>query len=172
MRLPRYTTRGLFFATTFVALCVGLFTAAARAGGLPSRIVPAAVFIAGFAIWAAAWGVIGRRLHPRPTPRGVRLCWGLMIAGGMVALAIPIALMFVVGPWLFPTIYLSLLVGTTAIAHGAAGETRGLARTATLQVANIVALDPANVLFAAMEFALLRSARVRDYLESPDFRQL
>jgi len=34
------------------------------------------------------------------------------------------------------------------------------------QLANIVAFDPVNVLFAAMEFPLFDSTRARDYLRS------
>ncbi len=82
----------------------------------------------------------------------------------MVALGIPIVLMFTVGPLLFPTIYFSLLVGLAAIARGAARDSLYLKRTAALQLANMIALDPANIVFAAMELALLRSRSVREYL--------
>jgi hypothetical protein len=87
-----------------------------------------------------------------------------MIVGGIVALGIPIVLMFLFGPLLFPTVYFSLFVGLAAIARGAARDSVGLKRTAGLQMANMIALDLANVIFAAMEFALLRSRSVRDYL--------
>jgi len=94
----------------------------------------------------------------------MKLCWGLMIVGGLVALGIPIVLMFSEGPWLFPTKYFSIFVGLAAIARGATRDSINLKRTAWLQMANMVALDPANVVFAAMEFALLRSRSVREYL--------
>jgi hypothetical protein len=103
---------------------------------------------------------------PSAAPLGIRLCWGLMMVGGLVAIAIPIVMMFATGPRLFPTIYFSLIVGMLAIARGAAGETRWLRRTAALQLANIIAFDAANVVLAAMEYALLRSPRVAEYLRA------
>jgi hypothetical protein len=153
---------------------------------LSARAVPMAASIAGFAAWGVAWGIVrkrgreslakigapGTKDHPRqrlPTPSpplALTACWGLMIVGGLVALGIPIALMFTIGPLLFPTIYFSLFVGLAAIARGAARDSMNLKRTASLQLANMIALDLANVVFAAMEFALLRTDRVKAYLES------
>jgi hypothetical protein len=140
-------------------------------------LLPAAMFTSGFAIWAAAWGIVRKRTREslakfaasspgRASPLALRVCWGLMIVGGLVALAIPIVLMFTIGPWLFPTIYFSLFVGLAAIARGASRDNINLDRTAALQLANMIALDPANVVFAAMEFALLRTANVREYLKT------
>jgi hypothetical protein len=155
-----------------------------------TRLAPMAAFVVGFVAWAAVWGVVRKRRReslakksvaesedcPRqrlPTPSSLpcaspplalKSCWGLMIVGGIVALGIPIVLMFLFGPLLFPTVYFSLFVGLAAIARGAARDSVGLKRTAGLQLANMIALDVANVIFAAMEFALLRSRSVRDYL--------
>jgi hypothetical protein len=188
MRRARFTILELFFATTFAAMLIGLFMSAWRVNATRSAIlvahlvedqtaieiglplIPAVTFIVGFAALAGAWGVVRRRHQEslpaadRSTPLGIRLCWGLMIVGGGVALATPILTMFLSGPLLFPTIYFSLLVGLTAIARGTAGDTEHLHRTAALQLANMLAFDPLNVVFAAMEYALLRTPRVRDYL--------
>jgi len=155
-----------------------------------ARAAPMAAFVVGFVAWAAVWGVVRKRGReslakksvagsedcPRqrlPTPSSLpcasaplalKACWGLMVVGGLVALGIPIVLMFMIGPLLFPTVYFSLFVGLAAIARGAARDSVGLKRTAGLQMANMIALDLANVIFAAMEFALLRSRSVREYL--------
>src|SRR5262245_49485850 len=151
---------------------------------IEARAAPMAAFIVGFAPWALVWGVARRRgrdalrrtgyreadisarqgLPPSTAPLAMHCCWGLMIVGGLVAIGIPIVLMFTLGPWLFPTVYFSLFVGLAAIARGAARDTVNLRGTAGLQLANMIALDPANVVFAVMEFALLRSRSVREYL--------
>jgi hypothetical protein len=151
---------------------------------IKARAAPMAAFIASFAVWAVVWGIVRKRGReslakngsrelqdsPRqrlPTPSAplaMKVCWGVMVIGGMVALGIPIVLMFTLGPLLFPTIYFSLFVGLAAIARGAARDSVDLRRTAELQLANMVALDPANVVFAAMELALLNSRSVREYL--------
>jgi hypothetical protein len=153
---------------------------------LSRRTVTALCFIGCFGTWGAAWGIARKRGreslakpvapqtndHSRqrlPTPSArpplaMRLCWGLMIVGGLVALAIPIGMMFIVGPWLFPTLYFSLLVGVAAISRGAAADSIRLKRTAALQLANMIALDVVNVVFAAMEYALLRTESAQDYL--------
>jgi hypothetical protein len=151
---------------------------------LSKRGTPIAFFIASFVIWAGIWGMVRKRsrgsfakkdahqwmsdplqkLPPSAAPLAMTACWGLMIVGGIVALGIPIVLMFTLGPWLFPTLYFSLFVGLAAVARGAARDSINLKRTAALQLANMIALDPANVVFAAMELALLRSRSVRDYL--------
>jgi hypothetical protein len=157
-------------------------------GGSESRLVPIAIFLGGFAFWSVAWGIVRKRsresfavisqpapvydLRERlptpftPPPLAMRLCWGLMIAGGLVALAIPIGMMFIAGPWLFPTLYFSLLVGIAAIGRGAAGDSTRLRRLAMLQLANMIALDLVNVVFAAMEYALLRTDSAQDYLRT------
>jgi len=152
-----------------------------RTGKLTQRIgrdSPAtliAIFVLGFTAWAATWGVVSKRLrlHENVTngssvcaPLEMKLLWGLMVAGGMVALAIPIVTMFLVGPLLFPTVYFGLPVGIIAIARGAARDTLKLRRTMVLQLANIVAFDPVNVVFSAMEYPLFRSSRASDYLRA------
>src|SRR5947207_4145173 len=108
MRHPRFTIRELFFATTFTALAVGLFMSAWRvnsvriqAGGeVGPPMFPMATFFIGFAVLAAAWGVVKKRsghslstaswtddylpgLAGSAPPLGMRLCWGLMVAGGL-----------------------------------------------------------------------------------------
>lgn len=99
--------------------------------------------------------------HP---PTELKLCWGMMFLGGCAALTIPIALMFLMGPVFFPTIYFGLFVGVRAIAGGAARETLGLKTIAKLQSGNIIACDPINLLLGAMEFNLLSRPRVLEYL--------
>ncbi|HEY2411852.1 MAG TPA: hypothetical protein VGI40_06405, partial [Pirellulaceae bacterium] len=151
-----------------------------------SRLIPMITFICGFAVWAAAWGIIGKRsrqslainenqtigdsgresLSPRSVPLALKLCRCLIMVGGLVALSIPIVLMFAYGPWLFPTLYFSLFVGLTAITLGASPDYLNFKRTAVLQLVNILALDPVNVVLAALEFALLRSRSVKDYLQT------
>ena len=156
---------------------------------LSSRLTPIGSFVASFVAWAVVWGLTRSRGReslatkdlrqpnssscPRlptssdlPVPLAMILCWGLMVVGGIVALGIPIVLMFTFGPRLFPTIYFSLFVGLAAIARGAARDSINLKRMAALQLANMIALDPANVVFAAMEFALLRSRSVKNYLSN------
>src|SRR5436305_11969109 len=94
---------------------------------LSARAGPMAACIVGFAVWAAAWGIVRKRgreslakigarhtedhsrqrlptpsAPPRPSaPLAMTACWGLMIAGGLVAMSVPIVLMFAFGPWLF-----------------------------------------------------------------------
>jgi hypothetical protein len=87
-----------------------------------------------------------------------------MFVGGCAALTIPIALMFLMGPIFFPTIYFGLFVGVRAIACGAARETLGLKSVAKLQAGNIIACDPFNLLLGAMEFNLLSRPRVQEHL--------
>jgi hypothetical protein len=99
-----------------------------------------------------------------PAPVELRLVFCLMAIGGVIALAIPITLMFLIGPLLFVTIYFSLLVGVQAVARGAARDTNNLAGTARLQAANILACDPINLVLSIVEHALLGRQRVRNYL--------
>jgi hypothetical protein len=88
-----------------------------------------------------------------------------MLVGGLVAFTIPISLMFLKGPVLFPTLYFSLFIGLAAVARGASRDTAGLSRTATLQAMNLVACDPVNFVLAIMQMNLLRRSSVRDYLD-------
>jgi WD40 repeat protein len=150
--------------------------------GGSARLVPMANFIAGFAIWAVAWGIVRKRdrnaalraqqLTQSPAifarlkpPIGLRLCRGMMVVGGLIALTIPVGLMFLNGPALFPTVYFSLFVGLAAVARGAARDTEGLHRTTTFQAMNLVACDPVNFILAIMQLALLRRFSVRNYLD-------
>ncbi|HZN35244.1 MAG TPA: hypothetical protein VFB80_15555, partial [Pirellulaceae bacterium] len=99
-----------------------------------------------------------------PAPVELKVVWGLMAIGGLTALAIPITFLFVVGPLVFVTIYLSLIVGVRAMIFGAARETQGLAGVAKLQMLNIIACDPINLLLATLEQTLLRRPNVQEYL--------
>jgi hypothetical protein len=97
-------------------------------------------------------------------PLELRLCWGLMFLGGCAALVIPITLMFLWGPFYFPTIYFALVIGVLAVAKGAARETLGLKMVAKMQAASILACDPINMLLGSMEFNLLNRPNVLEYL--------
>jgi hypothetical protein len=99
-----------------------------------------------------------------PPPRALQVAWGLMIVGGLTALAIPITFLFLWGPFIFITLFYSLFLGVWAVARGASRETVGLSRVANMQAVNIIACDPVNPLLAAMEHALLRRQRVQEYL--------
>jgi hypothetical protein len=87
-----------------------------------------------------------------------------MFLGGCAALVIPISLMFLWGPFYFPTIYFALVVGVLAVAKGAARDTLGLKMVAKCQGASLVACDPINMLLGAMEFNLLSRPHVLEYL--------
>ncbi|HEX5104113.1 MAG TPA: hypothetical protein VFV87_09900 [Pirellulaceae bacterium] len=133
------------------------------------------LFTAGFAGWAAVWGIVSTRnrryrisiltsaLGECP-PTELKLCWGLMFLGGCAALTIPISLLFLWGPFLFPTMYFALLVGVMAVARGAARDTQGLGHVATLQSICFVACDPINLILGAMELNLLRRPSVQEFL--------
>lgn len=138
-----------------------------------SRVFYIVLFVVGFCGWSATWGIVTKRARSADqyrshgaAPLAIQLCWGLMIIGGTVAVGIPIVTMFLLGPLLFPTFYCGLLVGLVAIARGAGRDTQKLHHTAAVQVLNLVALDPTNIVFAAMELALLRTTRVRNYLRA------
>jgi hypothetical protein len=147
------------------------------------------VFIAGLSLWAAAWGIVRkgirnrRRVEPPalelggshrqiecsiPVPPHLRICWALMVLGGLVAIAGPIWAIFVLGPIMLflPPLYLSLWVGLSAIARGAACDTIGLQRVAWLQIMNIVACDPVNFVLATLESVLINTKRVQAYLRA------
>jgi hypothetical protein len=141
------------------------------AGG--SWLLQIVVFTLGFVLWAAAWGIVAMRARGKwpvsrsvagPPPLALRLVWGLMIVGGLTALAIPITFLFLSGPWIFVTLYYSLFLGLAAIARGAARDTQALYPTAILQAINIIACDPVNLLLGAMEETLLRRPQVQAYL--------
>lgn len=104
---------------------------------------------------------------PKPSgkaPTELKICWGMMIIGGFIALVFPISVLFFTGPVVWPALYYSLFVGVAAIASGAARETLGLQKTATLQTINIIACDPVNLLLGLLAKQLLKRARAREYL--------
>ena len=142
-----------------------------------SRMLQIILFVALFALWSAAWGIIARRQHVRElgvhanatlvarVPIELKLCWGMMLIGGLVALAISIAALFLVGTFVWPMMYVSLVTGVAAIACGAARQTRGLERVATLQLLNVAACDPVNFVLGTLAYNLLRRPHVRQYLQ-------
>jgi hypothetical protein len=112
--------------------------------------------------------LFGAALPTPPTasqpPRELKTCWGLMIAAGLVALVVPIALFFVTGPLVFPMFYYSLFLGAAALARGAARDTLGLPRIAKMQIFNLMLCDPINGLAGAIMHFLLRREHVKQYL--------
>jgi hypothetical protein len=53
-----------------------------------------------------------------------------------------------------------------AISRGAARETHGLGWIVGLQAANIIALEPLNLVLAGLEQLLLRRPRVKQFLQA------
>jgi WD40 repeat protein len=105
-----------------------------------------------------------RRSNPSQPPTELKACWALMIVGGLIALVIPISLIFMTGPILFPMMYYSLFLGVAAIVHGATRETRSIPFIAKLQLANFLACDLINVTFGLILQFMLRQPHVRQYL--------
>ncbi|MEX2173412.1 MAG: hypothetical protein WD872_03565 [Pirellulaceae bacterium] len=103
-------------------------------------------------------------LVPLAPPIELKLCWGLMVIGGLVALALPIAFFFMVGPVGWPGMYFSLLVGVVAMSRGAAREVRGAAQVPALQMLNLIACDPVNLILGILAQNLLRRGHVQQYL--------
>lgn len=103
---------------------------------------------------------------PNAPPLALRLCWLLMIIGGLIALVIPISHLLLDREMVRWTAYYSLLAGVLAISRGASHDTRGLGATVGLQAINVIALDPFNLLLAGVERLLLRRSRVKQYLQA------
>lgn len=97
-------------------------------------------------------------------PAELKLCWGLMVGSGLIALLIPISLVFVMGPIVFPMMYYSLFVGVATMSRGAARDTAGLLWIAGLQMANLMVCDPINMVAGGIERLLLGRPNVRQYL--------
>jgi hypothetical protein len=142
-----------------------------------SRGLQVVLFTLLFAAWSAIWGIVSRRQWLRATaaaapvhsvsrtPIEVKLCWGLMLIGGLVSLGAPIAMLLSFGPFIWPMFYMALVTGVAAVARGAARDTRGLARIATLQLCNIAACDPVNFLLGTLAHSLLGRPHVRQFLQ-------
>jgi hypothetical protein len=108
------------------------------------------------------------QMQPRSSPWGLRLCWLLMVVGGLVALLVPVsAILFGRSgmPW---TNFVSLFVGIVTISRAGSRDTLGLLGVVRLQAINIIACDFLNFAFAAIEFSLLRRPRVKQFLEQAD----
>jgi len=103
---------------------------------------------------------------PNAPPLALKLCWLLMITGGLIALVIPISHLLLDRETVRWTAYYSLLAGVLAISRGAARETYGLGRIVGLQAANIIALEPLNLILALFEHLLLRRAKVKQFLQT------
>jgi hypothetical protein len=127
-----------------------------------ARMVAAAVV--GDETGAVSAGSGAAPATPPATPQELKFCWGMMIVAGLVALIIPISLLFVTGPTIYPMACYSLVVGVAALARGAARDTLGLARIASLQMFNIMACDPVSAVAGAIMQAIVRRPHVREYL--------
>ena len=138
------------------------------------RILQIVIFTFGFAAWSVAWGVVSRQVANSPEPFTVplelKLCWGLLLIGGLVAIAAPVTYLMMSGPLVWPPVYFSLLVGVIAVAGAARRETVRLARLTSLQMCNLLACDPVNFVLGLVGQALLRRPHVRQFLDqkSPD----
>jgi WD40 repeat protein len=142
-----------------------------------ARTLQAVMFTGLFVAWSAAWGIVSRRQWQRacarpasPAPIEVKLCWGLMMIGGLVALAAPIAVLLFFGPLVWPMVYLSLFTGICAMARGAARDPRGLVGITSLQMMNIVACDPVNFVLGTLARDLLNRPHVRQFLHQATAR--
>jgi hypothetical protein len=132
------------------------------------------LFTALFAAWSAAWGIVSRRQWqraiasdarpPLPIPIEVKLCWGLLLIGGLVSLGLPIAIFLSVGPMVWPMFYVALFTGIAEVSRGAARDPRGLPHIAALQLLNIAACDPVNFLLGTLARTLLNRPHVRQFL--------
>lgn len=97
-------------------------------------------------------------------PIEIKLGWGLMFIGGLVAMALPIYLFVHAGPVQWPMMYVSLFTGIAATAKGAGRQTTGLLWVTRGQLLNLLACDPINFVLGTLAFALLKRPHVRQYL--------
>ena len=94
----------------------------------------------------------------------LKLVWGLMFAGGLVAVAFPVALLVIQGPLLWPGIYYALGVGLILMVAAAARRTNELGRLPILQMTNLLACDWVNFVLGVICHGLLRRPHVQGYL--------
>jgi hypothetical protein len=87
-----------------------------------------------------------------------------MFAGGLVAVAIPVALLVIQGPLLWPGIYYALGVGLVLMVAAAARRTTELGRLPFLQMTNLLACDWVNFVLGVICHGLLRRPHVQGYL--------
>jgi hypothetical protein len=126
------------------------------------RMVTAAVV--GDPAGAAPSSNVPRSTASAAIPKELTICWSLMLGGGLIALLIPIALLFTIGPIVYPMIYYSLFAGVAGIVRGAARDTLSLSRVARLQMINALVCDPFNLVAGWIEYLLLRRPHVQQYL--------
>jgi WD40 repeat protein len=144
------------------------------------------ILIVLFSVWSAMWGIVAKRSARRErnanghdqretkevsvssaitnAPSELKLSWGLMVIGGLIALAWPIALFVSSGPLQWPMMYVSLFTGMAAMAKGAGRQTTGLLWMTKAQQANMFACDWINFVLGTLEFALLNRQHVQQYL--------
>ncbi len=133
-----------------------------------SRLAQALLYWCGFVGWAVAWGVVARRHRPasgqfKPPPE-LKLTWGLMFIGGLAAVAVPVVVLVVHGPQLWPGVYYALAIGLVLLTSGASKATATLRHVAFFQAASLLACDPVNFLLGLMACRLLRRPHVQRYL--------
>lgn len=103
-------------------------------------------------------------LPPSNPPIEIELSWGLMVIGGLVAMALPIYFFVHAGPLQWPMMYVSLFTGIAATGKGAGRQTTGLLWVTRGQLLNLLACDPINFVLGTLAFALLKRPHVRQYL--------
>lgn len=145
-----------------------------RSGKLRTRVAshsrwPQILIIAGgFVAWGIAWGVVAHRQRPHvalyPRPVELKLIWGLMFIGGLVAVAVPVALLVTQGPLLWPGVYYALAIGLILIVGAAGRRTKKLERLPILQMTNLLTCDWVNFVLGVICHGLLRRPHVRGYL--------
>jgi|GEM_PF-6801731 FOG: WD40 repeat len=133
-----------------------------------SRVPQTLIFTLGFVGWSIAWGLVARRQRPVTTqfkpPVELALIWGLMFVGGIAAMAVPVALLVMVGPWLWLGVYYALAMGLVLMVSGASRTTASLQRVAYFQTASLVACDPVNFVLGLIVQSLMRRPHVAQYL--------
>ncbi len=132
------------------------------------RLPHTLLYCGGFVGWAIAWGVVARRRQPVHTefkpPLELKLVWGLVLIGGLLAVAVPVALLVTRGPLLWPGIYYALGVGLVLIVGAAGRRTARLERLPILQMFNLLACDWVNFVLGVIAHGLLRRPHVQGYL--------
>lgn len=103
-------------------------------------------------------------LAPPNPPIEIKLSWGLMVIGGLIAMALPIYLFAHTGPVQWPMMYVSLATGMAAMAKGAGRQTTGLLWVTRAQLFNLLACDPINFVLGTLGSALLHRPHVQQYL--------
>jgi hypothetical protein len=172
----RFSILQLLLAAALCALLCALGTASWRAFSwrgaaspvTPSRTAEAFLLAAGFIGWSITWGLVARsrqRLVVRfAQPTELRLVWGLMFVGGVVAVTVPVGLLVIQGPLVWPGVYYALCVGLVLIAGATQRRTHELGRLPILQMTNLLACDWVNFVLGVICHGLLRRPHVQGYL--------